>query len=179
VKPKKVVFRPGDRVRIVNPIVVIRCGYPKSVKDYVETAKLKNKDALDALLKPYYPLHHTIRSKIENDLAYLEARGDKFGGRQRTLHTEVVESLRGTEGWVEKVRTVLTGTYYPPRRGSDYYGEDDEPGGLAHSVPHRLASLGTFAWLPQAKPTPLRAKLTPLRAALVAVEIEVCNLEKL
>ena len=167
---KDSVIRAGDLVRVINPIRVVRVGYPRTVKDYLPEIQARYKAELDTVFRSYRKSGYRasrIRERLELDLAYLEAKGDGFGGRQRSLHTREELSLRGQDLRVEAVRTVVTGTYYPATSCPDRYygGEDHEPGGLASAVHHRLAALEDCRLRPVEEPSRL--------------EIEVCNLEKL
>ena len=129
-------IRENDRVRIVVPKIVTRVGYPKSVKDYVKVAEEKYGAQL----------RKDIKWEWAVEIAYGLAKTDGFGGRERSLHFEEKPEILGQEFTVSGIRTVQTGTYYPPHSSQTYYGEYDyEPGGLANMKAHRLATgFGVF-----------------------------------
>lgn len=129
------IIREGDRARIIVPKVVVRVGYPKAVSDYLETAKAKFGAAL------LEEIGERVTDQVLQKIAYGLALADGFGGRERSLHLKDVPDLLGQEFTVGRIRTVQTGTYYPPRGGYDYYGDyDHEPGGLENMKARRLAT---------------------------------------
>jgi hypothetical protein len=135
------IIREGDRVRIVVPKVVVRVGYPKAVKDYLDEAE---KAYGAQLLKD---MSDWCAKKVLQQIAYGLAKADGFGGRERSLHFKEQPNLLGQEFTVSGVRMVQTGTYYPPSGGYNaYQGDYDyEPGGLADMKARRLVS--GFGWV--------------------------------
>jgi len=66
-------------------------------------------------------------------------RCEGFGGRQRSIHTDIVEELRGTSNWeVISKRNVKTGTWTLGYAGSD---GDCDPPFLGDEKTHVLLSL--------------------------------------
>lgn len=132
---KKNTIREGDRVRIITPQIVIRVGYPKAVADYLEEATTK----YQLMLEKEMPSRCV--EKVLQQIAYGLAKADGFGGTERSLHLKEVPELKGQEFTVSGVRTVQTGTYYPPHSSVSYFGEYDwTPGGLENMRARRLAS---------------------------------------
>lgn len=135
VSQKKYRIKADDRVRIVNPVIVLRVGYPKTVSDYLKEAESLFKKSLLDVIGPREA--DMALSKI----AYGLAKRDGFGGSSRTLHTKVDELMRGAEFTVIDCKTAKTGEYFPPQGGADYWGECDYwPGGLSNMKTHRLLS---------------------------------------
>lgn len=133
-------IRENDRVRIVVPKIVTRVGYPKAVKDYLAQAE----ERYGAQLRKDIT-HEWAVGKVLQQIAYGLAKTDGFGGRERSLHLEEKPELLGQEFTVSGIRTVQTGTYYPPHSSETYYGEYDyEPGRLMNMKAHRLAT--GFGW---------------------------------
>lgn len=139
---KRRVFRVGDPVCVREPIFVDRVGYPRTVDSYIHAVHACAGPELDAV---YQRLglnggdHETVRA-----LAYRLARRDKFGGPTRSLHTRHVPTRAGVWYTVEKIRSVVTGTYKPGySAGSDE--EDSELPNLADRKVHRLATLAILA----------------------------------
>jgi len=136
-------FRPGDRVRVLEPRRFVRCGYPKVPADYLPAAEelyrqLRTPDG-QALR-----FGNKAKGRILDALSYALAQEDHFGGPERTVHTEQDLSLLEGTYVVQEVRSVKTGRYYPPSGGSvdSWTGESDwEPGGLADEKVHRIARL--------------------------------------
>lgn len=127
--------REGDRVRIIVPKVVIRVGYPKEVKDYLETAR----NYYGAQLR--LDMSERCAEKALWQIAYGFAKADGFGGRERSLHFQDAPDLEGQEFTVTGVRMVQTGTYYPPHASVSYWGEHDyTPGGLENMKARRLVT---------------------------------------
>lgn len=149
-------FRPGDLVRVVKPLFVHRVGYPKGVADYLPEvdADLRRlcadgETVVARLLGIQHPVKHTLNFELDKslrrvrwELAYLRAKGDRFGGRERSIHTVEHPLRAGMTCRVSSVRTVYTGRYYPPSFTSYYEGDcDSEPGGLEDARAHRLATV--------------------------------------
>lgn len=145
-------IRVGDAVRVVVPRFVKRVGYPKSVDDYVEELRSKYSGALDALLREVLShkgralalrswVPERVRTRMEQEVAYVMAKADGFGGKERTIHFEDRPEFEGKKFWVQGMRSVFTGTYYPPCYSPPSYDEmygDYEPGGLSNPKCHRL-----------------------------------------
>lgn len=167
---KKHVYRKGDRVRILSPFVVDRVGYPKSVYDYY---KEEDKDGslylAQLLLEGVDPKtaferwqsaglfgYGKVNGKVRHLAAYLSAKADGFGGRERSIHYKLMGWWEGAafsnsdicleldpssfvpyESEVIGKRVIKTGTYYPPYVPTSYWPEDDyEPGGLEDVKTH-------------------------------------------
>ena len=135
------IIRLNDRVRITVPKIVTRVGYPKSVKDYLPLAEEKYGAQLRKDIKWEWAVNKALQQ-----IAYGLAKTDGFGGRERSLHFSEKPDLLGQEFTVAGIRTVQTGTYYPPHSSQTYYGEYDyDPGGLMDMKAHRLATgFGVF-----------------------------------
>lgn len=133
-------------VRVVEPLLVSRVGYPRSVKDYLADVK---DEAVLRLFGDHFP--HRMNStrilgskafkRIKLEIAYTMAKEDGFGGRQRSIHTTVVPEIRDRLFLVESVRIVQTGVYYPPSGGYSTWSDDYENGGLEDRKTHRLLKL--------------------------------------
>lgn len=154
------VIRPDDVVRIVNPVIVNRVGYPKQVSDFYDEAIQKLSDA-----KLIHPARHTFASssldrpryetvndrffnfnKIDRNvidaLAYSLWKENRCGGPERTLHTQEFPEFKGQTFRVTEKKVVKTGEYFAPSSyRSGYFGSyeyDYEPGGLANEKTHVL-----------------------------------------
>lgn len=134
-----------DRVRVVIPKVVVRVGYPKAVVDYLEIARTK----YGAQLR--HDMGDHLVERALHQIAYGLAKTDGFGGNERSLHMKDCPELLGHEFNVSGIRTVLTGTYYPPYEHRDMSGLPDyEPGGLTDRKAHRLVTGLCFYEIPAA-----------------------------
>ncbi len=138
------VIRTGDFVRIVEPRVVVRVGYPKCLKDYVPEAEALFLPALRKALDDSKKVSRHALAKdgksykrIVYELAWMLARANGFGGYTRMLHFEEEPELKGRVCQVFAVRSVHTGERFAPS-GS---GEDYEPGGLENRKTHRLVEV--------------------------------------
>lgn len=104
---KRNIIRKDDRVTIVNPEVVIRCGYPLSKKIVIDTIITpEQKEAVYALLRAFgivppapiltdptdplgiIPQNTATYDKIMDALAYDVLVKRQFGGKERKLFTE-------------------------------------------------------------------------------------------
>ena len=147
------VIRSGDRVIVRKPLQFIRCGYPKTPKDYIEQATLAvtlieqqflPKTERNVLLKPVNKRFPTyVRERLIDKFAWAFCVEEGFGGPERKIYTKENPALLNIECTVESVRSVMTGRYYPPRTWTSYnYLETDwEPGGLANQKVHRIATI--------------------------------------
>lgn len=176
---KKTVYRKGDTIRILRPRVVVRVGYPKTVEDYLPEQSremlvaeylLRGQTLEQAIASAEVDIAFNLKKlddphpKVAWVAAYLRAKGDGFGGRERTIHFEDLSYWQGSQ-WmrlddpdftltkcdtkafkpfeeiVVSKRVVKTGTYYPPSGGGYGTGwsEDDywyDPGGLDDMKTH-------------------------------------------
>lgn len=154
------VIREGDRVIIRGSRFVERCGYPKTVADYLPEVRARRgllfeyiRHMLDiAPIKissiPHFgydgmdtapnPVYRKTVERIEMQIAWELAQKDNFGGRERSLHFKDCPEFAGRTVTVERVVTMKTGVYYPSG-GSGMYADDYEPGGLADEKRHRVA----------------------------------------
>lgn len=146
---KAPVYRIGDHVSIVRPIVVRRVGYPFDV--HAEAARIlrEHENDIFALLHKIDPAHvpapATSREGsalwgVALKLAYQIGAHQQLGGRNRQLWTEERPDLAGRIMTVKAKHTAHTGTYYPPSRGYTY-DDDYEPGGLTQRKSHLLLDL--------------------------------------
>lgn len=181
---KKDIIREGDKVRVKIPKFVSRVGYPKSVDDYLTVLWEKHGTDLDAIFKMVSghtgrfktyldkpPELSKQRLRVERELAYLMGRREHFGGNERSIHWLDIPEYAEVRTEVLGVRSVYTGTAYPPCSSTSYGGEYDyEPGGLANMKCHRIAEVRLYHTTPN-KPLQLRK--------LVHLEIPVYHLEKI
>lgn len=167
---KSSVYRIGDHVSIVRPIVVRRVGYPFDV--HAEAARILREHTNDifALLHKIDPAHVPAARLLETlgrpvaleclnstpseepthdplwgvalKLAYQIGAHQQLGGRNRQLWTEERPDLAGRIMTVKAKHMAYTGTYYPPSSGYTYDGDYDyEPGGLTQRKSHLLLDL--------------------------------------
>lgn len=109
--PKKPddIIRVGDRVKVLTPWVFVRCGYPKTVRDYLETV---NMDLVtDAMETWGFSEADNLYWEIKTAVARAMLRRDGFGGPVRKIHHKASEDLRGAVGTVTAKRYVVTGIY--------------------------------------------------------------------
>jgi len=143
------VYRVGDMVKIVEPQVVFRVGYPLTLEDGMKAAEEKWSAKVNEFMKEIDGGTEALRdifdydARLYNDLVHAlgsyHLRVVKFGGRQRSIHAETHEELRNTAGWkVIKKRHVKTGTWSP---GYQSYDGDYDPPYLANEQTHTLLSL--------------------------------------
>ncbi len=168
---KRNIIRKNDHVKIINPEVVVRWGYPlckQIVKDTLITPE--QKEALYALLGAFgldrplpagegatpdmfdawicpNPPDTTTHDKLLDVLAYEVLKQKMFGGKERKLYTERKESLRNATGEVVDKKVVQSGTYKPGGCYSGgYYGDeyDYEPAYLAVAKAHVLCKVYVY-----------------------------------
>ena len=145
------IIREGDWVKVINPEIFIRCGYPMDYKEEAKKAYDEHGIAIRGflwhqcgILPPIYEnrdFEHTVE-RIAERIGYLKCKTANFGGAERKIFTERREEYLGLEGWVNGVRFVRTGTYYAPSGGYSYDGEYDyDPGGLYKPKTHKILTM--------------------------------------
>lgn len=162
----KIVYRPGDIVRVVNSRFIERVGYPLVFTGL--RAEFENHPRLaEAMVllgvAPEGCIELPWRAKRDavEGLAKAAVRMRGWGGKERRIHyrgtrahaaddfdlditgTGTQTDCTGleTEVYAKKVR--MTGDYYPPWSGQTYEGEHDfEPGGLSNAKAHVILSTG-------------------------------------
>lgn len=137
------IIRAGDKVKIVNPEVFVRCGYPlckadlkeeiyqhygKLIEDIMYSVGKGNKlisrneeslfPAADIMIDPF-------NNKFIDELASIRLRAKKFGGNERKIFTKRYEDLKDKVFYVRGTRFVQTG-FYVPGDSSQYYSEYDD-----------------------------------------------------
>lgn len=158
-KAKKFVYRVGDIVKVVHPLVVKRVGYPwnkEHIKDKVITKKQKEAlwaclDRFGLMNDPSYLVaaHHErnegLFDKLLDEIAYELGRKNGWGGTKRKVFCEAMEELRGKECRIVGKRCVQSGTYNHGYSGRGGYDEwDYEPPHLSNVNTHVLLKLDIF-----------------------------------
>lgn len=153
-------IRIGDWVRIREPNIFDRCGYPfsfemamteiyekhgKLIEDLLEKAVLATRASFE--LREVFSNSENLKSpvfhEIQKKMAYALVEQKKFGGPERKVHTKYIEDLKGLVTKVGYIRFVHSGKYFPSSGGYDCYsGEYDyEPGGLSERKVHKILVL--------------------------------------
>lgn len=150
-KTKKPVYKIDDKVKIVNPMVFLRVGYPLGLietKDKLDAEKLALFLYREYQVNPWIEKDYTKAGykfwfdKVLGQLAYAVISSKLFGGTTRSIHTELKEELRGKEGYVRAKKIVVTGEYNSGNSGYDYWGEyDSNPPYLSDSKRHVILEL--------------------------------------
>lgn len=150
---KRPVYHVGDVVRIVEPCIVVRVGYPLTLQDGMTAAEekwsakvyefMKSLEATelsaDWMLNSYDARLYT---DMINTLGSYHLRTVRFGGRERSIHTQTAEELRNTSDWnVVSKRCVKTGTYCAGSYSSGEWGDDYDPPYLSNEQTHVLLTL--------------------------------------
>lgn len=184
----KEVFRYHDRVRIINPEVFIRCGYPLTKQMIKDTMTKEQLDAIHTMFHsfgiitdisklPPDQIAFGLRTYIEriDDKAFSRVRDviagcileqEGWGGKERKIYTERREDLLNATATVHDKRVVKTGTHvsgYTYRGYFDSY-DDYEPPRLDCEETHVILKVHTD-W--------------GTNYPSVEIEIEKCNVEKI
>jgi hypothetical protein len=120
-------YTSGQLVRIVNPVIVDRVGYPLTPEMvYKELNTSENRQRIIDMLSDFdVPVgreHFDVFSgtippnEVEGVLrviSYYTVRVRHFGGPERSLHTREIPSLKDLEVYVDEKKTVRTGTRIP------------------------------------------------------------------
>lgn len=136
-KPTKHVYRKGDKVRILEPLLFERVGYPLSLASAIDHVRSKHAKDINALADaishhpddpPSEPLVTWVERAPDENLvkaaAYVWLCEQGFGGKERRIHTATDEALRGRKAVVLGKRMVKTGDY---SHGHDRYTDDGIP----------------------------------------------------
>jgi hypothetical protein len=171
---KQTIYHVGDKVRIVEPLQVVRVGYPLTMTDASNAAEEEYADKILPFMRDLGLIQNdhfggmNFDGRLYNDLLNALAshwiRSKGFGGKERKIYTEVNERLRGTSGWtVLSKRHVKTGTYCSGGYSGGYDGEPDyDPPYLSNEQTHTLLTIEPPDW----------------KLSLTAIEIEAVNVEK-
>lgn len=185
------IIRIGDTIKITNPEIVIRVGYPMSFDEACKEVKeLYHNEILEFLCKTIHKqndvgLYKTlltayinekeyaktkIYNKIVKALAFEHLQSKQFGGKEKKIYSEIRHELLGITAKVTKIFIRRTGIYFAPSGGYDYWGDYDwEPGGLDKMKTHKILELDY--WLSDLVEVNNRASYY--------VQIEACNVEKI
>lgn len=144
---QKNLLRVGDSVKIVNPLIVIRWGYPLTKQIAKDTLiSREQKDAIYAMIMSFRKVPVLSATSRDNDgitlgefildsvnrdkditykkildlMAYEVLCREHFGGRERQLFTQNRESLRSKLGRITERKVVKTGRYCAPRDTSGW-----------------------------------------------------------
>jgi len=140
---RKEVFHIGDRVRIVNPFVFIRCGYPLTKRMAEELITSEQEEAVREMFRKVGFPDHTQKNywKVIDAITSELLRKHKWGGDERKIYTECYPRLYDKIGTVVGKKIVRTGIYIPetPR---DNWGEwDYEPPHLGGIKTHIILAI--------------------------------------
>ena len=110
-------IKKGDIVKIINPEIFIRCGYPYSKQQSIkEMNKLNINSNISDILKEklnidyIYDYNHDIDKIIEN-FAVIWLKKNKFGGNKRQIFNELNDKFLNKIYIVSEIKTVTEGIY--------------------------------------------------------------------
>ena len=106
--------------------------------------------------------------KILEALAYIRLKFKNFGGRERTLHAQVIEEFKNREAVVTNIKVVKTGTYHPASHNWGSLEVDYEPAYLTNAKTHKLLEVEIFG-----------VRSEDFREWLGCYKIEAKNVEKI
>jgi hypothetical protein len=178
-KAKPKYAKVGDRVRIVEPLMFKRCGYPldpRAVRDKfaMEIHELtkravlavrgvalpKHEDQVEDVSLRYFEVHRGDQWNLfERAVVGFILQREGFGGRERTVHEVEVAEYKGRTATVTAKQTVMTGTYYAPSCGYNGYDYDYDPGGLEDMKAHVIYTLNFDPGQPYVVPTTIFLEL--------------------
>lgn len=150
--PNKKIYRIGDKVKVTNPQVFVRVGYPLTLeKAFDRVAEVYDQQVtnfcreIEVNINPFLVSHET--SKLYNEVMQAVAswymRDQNFGGKERSIYTEFQKQLQNSGPWlITKKRRIKTGTYNSGSYNYDYDGEPDYvPAYLSPEKSHVLLTL--------------------------------------
>lgn len=138
-------IKAGDRIRIVTPLVFIRCGYPLNMDIMRKRVEQEQGPEIEAFLRKLGFRHedsrtgHRVRREIIKALAYGYLHRQNFGGRMREIYMQEVPELLGKETTVMGHFYCKTGEYSPAyvSTSPNSYGEA-YPACLYNEKAHRI-----------------------------------------
>jgi len=141
---KKEIFRRDDKVKIINPSVFLRCGYPLNRQMVKDKMTAEQKELIATMVRKFGPNDfESVNEKVLDVMSGVILENERWGGRERSIHTELRPYLINTIGWVRSKRTVKTGSYRSGGVSRDYYsGYDDyDPPYLENEKTHIILSI--------------------------------------
>jgi hypothetical protein len=130
---RKNVIRVGDKVKIINPEVFVRPGYPLTT-DMIKESHItdEQKQLMRGLLRTV-GLNYNFSSgcydreydKLEHVFSTIVLKSKGFGGNERSVHTETKPEYKDRIGTVISKRYVKVGTYNSATSYQGYF--DDYP----------------------------------------------------
>jgi hypothetical protein len=166
----------GDYVRIDNPEMFVRCGYPLGIEDMRKEIKDNHLSDIEKFIisivcdkddraKEFYS--DGIKCLIQTDkadcsdsanaiidiLAYRMLRHRNFGGRERAIHTKTIEAHKWKICQVTGTKMCVTGNYVAGSKCYDNWngGYEYEPPYLLNQKSHRLLALSIPACIGETK----------------------------
>lgn len=159
------IIRVEDKVKILNPEIFIRCGYPLTPADLYEEVAKQYGEKINAFVREtlgfppkqistteeeidydfYYDSREagTLENKILEAFCYYSVKMKGFGGKERKIYTETSKSYQDKIGIVEKIKFHKTGIYTPGRGPgySAYEPDDYDPPYLSNEKTHKILKL--------------------------------------
>jgi hypothetical protein len=129
---RKNVIRIGDKVKIINPEIFQRVGYPMTTQIIKESHITdEQRRLLDKLMETTgnhkYELYKDVINpeydKLEHVFSTIVLKSMGFGGDERNVHTETKPEYKDKIGTVISKRYVKVGTY---NRATSYQGYFDD-----------------------------------------------------
>jgi len=196
------IIRVEDKVKIINPVRFVRCGYPLCLKDMKVEIDKHFKKVIGDLVHSVCNGDEFIQADEEgkyddgtwlrlgtigasdggvanDDIVEALARrrivSKGFGGTARSIHTEPYEQIKDEVAVVTRIKYVKTGTYNKGYGGYDYYSGcyEYDPPYLSDEKTHKILELDLF--LGEGKKSD--GKLRALNSE--PVWIEAVNVEKI
>lgn len=91
---KKEVIRVGDKVKVVNPMIFVRCGYPLTKQLIIDTVMTKEqKNAIIELLRTKFNIHSSLVCDYTPDNS-----DDTYNRIENIIAGRMLEQ----QGWEEK-----------------------------------------------------------------------------
>lgn len=174
---KRVIYHVDDIVRIVEPEIVLRVGYPLTKNDALDAVEKEYGQVIQAFMvqvgaaqadDPFFnspEYDPRLYGDLLNVMASRWLRVKNYGGKERKVYTERDESLLQTQWRVLSKRTVKTGIYNRGGYSGRYDAEPDyDPPYLENEQTHVLLALEPITFCMD--PVPSR------------IEIDSANVEK-
>lgn len=195
----KNLIRVGDYVKIVNPLVVTRVGYPLSKLDMVDKQTPEQVKAIEDMFKAfnYHPSpwsegvqrnYTRFLDAVRYKMASIMISQAGWGGKERTIHTINLPDMMDKKAKVTERRVVKTGIYNAGwGTGYDSYNgyEDYDPPTLGSERTHVVFTVEVWGhgenwsndhWF---KPESKKRFGNYYTCDYRPIEIEKCNLLKI
>ena len=151
---RKNIIRIGDKVKIINPEIFQRVGYPLTKQEIIDKFTKDEKAIIEELMNSFGVSYSSgffclaparnqdVFDRIADALAYGRIRQQGYGGKERKIYTKYDKDLLNVNAVVTNRKVVNTGIYNSAW-GDEY---DYEPAYLGKQQSHVILTVVPNVW---------------------------------